>query len=190
MEQENLTDAIQTAIEQHDGTDHPESYTTQDVKSILDAINTDILEHWELYQDTIDERDYSVVHEDRDVMVLADHTGHFWNEQLEATETVETDQNGILRRIIVQVHNAIARSYTDVSWSVSDPVVIEKTPSFQAGEVQILREIARRTEQEGSVARAVDQFATGVHGYSKSTWASLTGRNRSSVTRTTKPKSD
>lgn len=190
MEQKNLTDAIQTAIEQHDDTDHPDAYTTEDVEADLDAINADILDHWDLYEDTIDEGGYEIVHEDRDVIVLADHTGHFWNEQLDATEDVETDEHGILRSIIVQVHHALARTHTDYSWSASDPVVIEKTSSFEAGEVHVLREIARRTQDEGSVARAVDQYATDVHGHKKSIWASLTGRNRSSVTRTTQSKSN
>lgn len=189
MNQKNLSESIQTAIEQHDDPDRPDAYAAEGVEEALDAINSDILDHWDLYQDTIDEEGYEIVYEDRAVIVLADHTGNFWNEQLDATEDVETDENGILQRIIVQVHHDLARNHTDYSWSAVDPVVIEKTSHFGAGEVHILREIARRTDDEGSVARAVDQYATEVRGTKKSIWASLTGRNRSSVTRTTKPKS-
>jgi len=49
----------------------------------------------------------------------------------------------------------------------------------------MLREIARRTEEFGSVARAVDTLATETHGWSKGDWATITGRNPSTVTRTT-----
>lgn len=190
MKQKNVTDAIQAAIEQHDDTDHPDAYELEDIEGALDAINVDILDHWDLHEDAIDDGAYDIVHEDRDVLVLADHTGHFWSEQFEATEGVENDEHGILGGIIIQVHHALARNHTDYSWSASNPVVIEKDSSFEAGEVHVLREIARRTQEEGSVARAVDQYATGVRGFQKSDWASLTGRNRSSVTRTTQPKSE
>lgn len=183
-----LTDAeIESAIEQHDDTDHPDAYTVAEVRDVLERINADILEHWDLHQDAIDEGVHEIVHEDSDVIVLADHSGHFWTEQLDVTPGVD-DSDDILRSIAISLHHTAARGVCDHSWSTSDPVVVSKPNAFRAGESHVLREIARRTRETGSVARAVDQLATEVHGHRKSMWADLTGRNPSTVTRMTQPK--
>lgn len=178
-----LTDAeIESAIEQHDDTDHPDAYSVEQVRDILDDINADIIDHWNLHQDAIDEGAYEIVHEDSDVIVLAE-SGHFWGEQFSAMEI--GDEHGILQSIIKNLQHVAARNHCDYSWSTSSPVVVEKTDEFRAGEQNVLREVARRTEELGSVARAVDTLATETHGWSKSNWASLTGRNPSTVTRMT-----
>jgi len=178
-----LTDAeIESAIEQHDDTDHPDAYTVAEVRDVLDRINEDIIDHWDLHQDALDDGAYEIVHEDRDVIVLAEG-GHFWNEQFDAMEI--GDEHGILTSIVVNLQHVAARNHCDYSWSVSTPVVVEKTGDFRGGEQQVLGEIARRTDEFGSVARAVDTLATEVHGWSKGNWARRTGRNPSTVTRTT-----
>jgi len=178
-----LTDAeIESAIEQHDDTDHPDAYSVDEVRDVLDRINSDILDHWDLHQDAIDDGAYEIVHEDGDVIVLAEG-GHFWNEQFEAMDI--GDEHGILHSIVVNLHHVAARNRCDYSWSVSTPVVVEKSDDFRSGEQNVLREVARRTNELGSVARAVDSLATETHGWKKGNWARLTGRNPSTVTRTT-----
>lgn len=183
---ELITDAdIEAAIAQHDDPDHPDAYTVTRVGDVLEAIQADILDYWDEHQDAIDDGAYEIVHEDRDVIVLADR-GHFWSEQFNAMEV--GDEHGILQSIVITLHHTAARAVCDYSWAARTPVVVEKSDEFHAGEQQVLREIARRTSEEGSVARAVDQLATEMHGWSKSNWASLTGRNPSTVTRMTQPK--
>lgn len=181
-----ITDTeIESAIEQHDDPDHPDAYTVAEVRDTLEAINEDIFEWWSEHQDAIDDGAYHIVHDGSDAIVLADG-GHFWNEQFSGMEI--GDEHGVLYSIIVSLHHTAARKHCDYSWSAATPVVVAKTPAFRAGEQQVIREVARRTDAEGSVARAVDLFATEVHGWQKSDWARLTGRNRSSVTRTTADK--
>jgi hypothetical protein len=178
-----LTDAeIESAIEQYDDTDHPDAYTVEEIRDVLDRINADILDHWDLHEDAIDDGAYELVHEDSDVIVLAEG-GHFWSEQFNAMEL--GDEHGILSDIITTLHHTAGRNHCDYSWSASNPVVVRKTEDFRAGEQNVLREVARRTEEFGSVARAVDSLATETHGWSKGNWATLTGRNPSTVTRTT-----
>lgn len=183
-------DVIEASIESNDDPDHPDAYTIEEVADALEAINNDILAHWGAYADPIDEDAYEIVHEDSDVIVLADHTGHFWRKQCDATPGVEADEQGVLVDTIIQIHHELARAHTDHSWSTAAPVVVQKSSQFQAGEEHVLREIARRTKEKGSVARGVDQLVTTVHGYQKSVWARLTGRNQSTVSRTTSPKED
>lgn len=173
---------IEAAIESKDDPEHPDAYTVEEVRDVLAAINAAILDFWDEHQDAIDDSAHEIVHEDRNVIVLAD-SGHFWTEQFRAMDI--GDEDGILQSIIKTLQHTAARKNSDYSWSVSDPVVVRKTAAFGAGEQQVLREVARRTEEFGSVARAVDTLATDVHGWSKSNWADLTDRNRSTVTRTT-----
>jgi hypothetical protein len=183
MSELELTDAeIESAIEQHDDIDHPDAYTVDEIRETLDAINDDIIDYWDLHEDAIDDGAYEIVHEDKDVIVLAEG-GHFWSEQFDGMGI--SDEHGILSSIIVNLHHVAARNNCDYNWSVRTPVVVEKTDDFGAGEHHLLREIARRTDEFGSVARAVDTIATENHGWSKGSWARLTGRNPSTVSRMT-----
>jgi len=181
----SVTDSeIEAAIAQNDDPDHADAYSVEEIKDVLDRINENIINNWDLYQDAIDEDAHAVVYEDSEVVVLADHTGQFWTEQ-SAMNDQPDDEHGILQSIVVSLHHDAARGHCDSSWSASNPIVVEKPSAFQAGEKQVLREVARRTEEFGSVARAVDTLATDVHGWSKSGWAKCTGRNPSTVSRMT-----
>lgn len=171
---------IEESIEKKDDPEHPEAATVAEVREALARLNSDILDWWGEHQDAIDDGGHEIVHEDHNVIVLADHSGHFWSEQLDLMEI-----EGPLRSILISLHHTLAQKHCDYSWSAVYPVVIQKTADFRAGEQQVLREIARRTAELGSVARAVDTLATDEHGWSKSTWASLTGRNVSTVSRMT-----
>jgi len=174
---------IESAIERNDDADHPDAYSVAEVRSALYDVTSDVLEYWDLHEDAIDDGALEVVHEDDDVLVLADHSGHFWTEQFDALDI--EDEHDIMVTIVSSLHHTAARKHCDHSWSVTAPVVVDKTELFATGEAHVLREVARRTEEFGSVARAVDSLAVDVHGWSKSMWADLTDRNASTVTRTT-----
>lgn len=88
----------------------------------------------------------------------------------------------------VKVQNTMlkkAKKLTDHDWGYAVPYVIEKPATYRAGERHILRQIAERTDKFGSVARAVDTLAVDRYGYSQSDWAKESGRDRSTVSRTT-----
>lgn len=181
MVRKNLKiDDIEAAIES--APDHEDAYSVAEVRDVLARINADIIDWWSEHQDAIDDGAYEIVHEDRNVIVLAEG-GHFWGDQFNAMDI--GDEHGILSSIVVSLHHTAARKHCDHSWSIKTPVVVEKPDAFQAGEQQVLREVARRTEEFGSVARAVDTLATEVHGWSKGDWADLTDRDPSVVSRMT-----
>jgi len=178
---DDLTDAdIEESIEKKDDPEHPEAATVDEVRDTLATINSDVLDWWSQHQDAIDDGAHEIVHEGRNVIVLADQSGHFWSEQLDAIGV-----KGPLRSIIISLHHTLARQHCDYSWEAVAPVVIQKPAMFRAGEKHLLRKIARRTDEFDGVSRAVDTLATGEFGWSKSNWASLSGRHRSTVTRTT-----
>lgn len=180
-----ITDAeIEASIASKDDPEHPDANTVAGVRETLDAINTDVIDHLDLHEDAIDDGALEVVHEDTSTVVFADNSGHFWTEQFDALDTNDEQ----LRSIVRELHHKAADKLCDRSWSTVYPVVLEKPELMQAGEQHVLREVARRTSEEGSVARGVDQLATEVHGWSKSMWASLTDRNPSTVTRMTQDK--
>jgi hypothetical protein len=182
---ESVTNSeIEDAIEQYDDPDHEDAYSTDEIRDLLDQINNNILNHWSLYKDAIDENAHELIYENDSVMILADNTGHFWNEQFKSMD-IPDDEYSIRYSIIVSLHHKAARRHCNYTREGANPVVIEKPNAFNSGEQQVLREIARRTQEFGSVARAVDTLAIETHGWSQSQWASLTGRNRSTVTRTT-----
>jgi len=179
---DDLTDGqITESLEKHDDPDHPEGATLEEVRDVLARINDDVLDWWGEHQDAIDDGALEIVHEDRDSIVLADRSGHFWSEQFEAADIDDRP----MQTVVTALHHKRARDRCDHSWSAVDPVVVRKTADFRAGEQQVVREVARRTAELGSVARAVDTLATETHAWSKSNWASLTDRNPSTVTRTT-----
>lgn len=183
MIQKTITDAdIEAAIASNDDPGHPDAYSVDDVRDVLDRINADIIDWWSEHEDAIDDDAYELVHETKDVLVLAEG-GHFWREQFDAMQL--GDENGILRSVVVSLHHTAARKHCDYSWSVSTPVVVRKPEHVRTGEAHALREIARRADEFGSVARAVDTLATDVHGWRKGDWATLTGRTASAVSQTT-----
>jgi hypothetical protein len=108
-----------------------DAYTVAEFRDVLDRINEDIIDHWDLHRDAIDDGYYKIVYEDRDVIVLADD-GHFWNEQFDAMES--GDEHGILNNIVVNLQHVAARNHCDYSWSVSTPVVVETTDYVRDGE--------------------------------------------------------
>lgn len=177
------TQEIEDAIRKHDDPEHDDAATVADIKQLLADINAGLLDLWSEHEDSIDAGTLEVVHETPEVMVLADYEGHFWSEEFRHRDVDEPTE-----RIIQTLHHEMARWHCDYSWSVASPVVVEKSDDFRGGEEHILREIARRTDETGSVARAVDQLATEVHDWTKGDWAKATGRNPSTVTRTTRPK--
>lgn len=173
---------IQDAIDQNDS-----SATVAEIRDLLAQVNSDALEWWDEYQDGIDDGAHEIIADSADTVVLVDPSGHLWSNQFHALERDgEIEPN--TRNVIKQLHHTLADQHVDRSWSTAPPVVVAKPTEFRAGEKHLLRKIARRTAEEGSVARGVDRLATEEYGWAKSNWATLSGRNPSSVTRTTSDK--
>ena len=62
-----------------------------------------------------------VVHEDDQVIVVADHTGHELNEWVSDFNMTEEDSDAFCAW-----NHEVARELTDHDWAVVDPVVFEK----------------------------------------------------------------
>lgn len=168
---------ILDAVERHVDPDGPRAATFVEVHDLLAAINTDIVESWETYSDMLDDGIFEIVHESRGTIILAGHD-NFWSGELDGY-----DVDDVVEDIVIDVHQKVAQK-CDYSWSESSPVVVRKPYAWQLGETHVLHEIARRTAKQGSTSRGLDQYAVKAYGYSQRLWASLTGRNESTVSRT------
>jgi len=63
--------------------------------------------------------DASIVYEDDQVAVVADHTGHELNEWVSETDNITRDE-------LSEWCHTVARDLCDYDWSASDPVVFDK----------------------------------------------------------------
>jgi hypothetical protein len=116
MEQNNAT--MDVTLTEHlsavDNTDDPRS----------EAMRISMAEHFEDFEHEYREdphTDAEVVHEDDQVIVVADHTGHELNEW-------ESDFNMTHEECdaFYSWNHEVARELTDHNWAVVDPVVFDK----------------------------------------------------------------
>lgn len=163
-------------IETHPDSD--EAYTVERIEDALDKIQDIVLDDWRDYQD-------DVVYEDNEVLVMQDMSGHLWGILMSDAGIDPDDDAGIMGDIIRLSHKAYAKSLTGDTYDHSEVVVWAKSDEWQRGEKHVIDEIAARTRDTGSVARAVDQYVVETQSMNKASWARRTDRNRSSVTRTT-----
>lgn len=155
MTEETLTD---------DEWDHVQEYNAKWIGEILDFVDDDSTK-----PDLVVETDKYIV--------IAETDAYSSDEAAEKLDLASHRVQNSMRKK--------AKQLTDYDWEVTSPYVIEKPPSYRAGERHLLRQIAERTDKFGSVARSVDTLAVERYGYSQSDWAEKSGRNRSTVSRTT-----
>jgi predicted DNA-binding protein (UPF0251 family) len=148
-------DAIEAAIEQHDDPEHEDALTAEVARATLDDIQQSIEEYYSEWLDMVDDETVEIVHEDTEAIVLADHSGHAWREELDAAG-VEDD---VHRTVIRSAHHKAASKLTERSWSASDPFVFEKPRTWQIAEQHVRRTIAKLARESGSVARGADRWA-------------------------------
>lgn len=180
MTTEHFTDdMIETAIKRKDDPDHEDAISVREVRQILLDIQKSLVEHWDMHLDTIDDGGLEIVHEDESMIVLADHTGHGWNEEFDAAGVENrTDQD-----VILDVVHQAAREHCDYSWMSRDPFVLRKPMVWQLGEMHARRTIAKLARDGGSIARGVDVWATQRQNQTLKSWGDWTNRSQQAVSK-------
>jgi len=148
-------DAIEAAIEQHDDPEHKDALTLGAARAILNDIQQSIEDYYSEWLDMVDDETVEIVHEDTEIIVFADHSGHAWNEELDAAGV----KDDVHRTVIKSTHHKAASELAEYSWSASDPFVFEKPRDWQIAEQHVRRTIAKLARESGSVARGVDRWA-------------------------------
>lgn len=160
---------IEDAIERHDDPDHPDALTVEEVRDLLADIQLSFVEYWDEHMDVLEDGGLEVVEDAGDVVVLADHTGHGWSEELK-----EFDVDDVGRSVIMSVHHAAAKRLTDYSWSTSDPFVIRK-PGGDGGQRYVEAVVNGLINQGLSPGQAWAVYGVHVAGHSRNAWASMCG---------------
>lgn len=149
--------------------------TPSGVRDILASIQRSVEAVWDVHMDAVEENAMELVAMDGDILVFADHTGQFWNEEFRHGELEDQDIDRGTRTAIKQLHHMEAREHTDYSWEVDDPVVVRKPADFDAG-----RRLAEAVVT-GYIARGLTPAQAwavwGVHGggNSRNNWAARCG---------------
>lgn len=182
----NVDDTIiEDAIAQHDDPDHPDALSIDDVRELLAHIQRDTEAVWGEWLDNIERGDSEIVGQTDDWLIL-DTGEHDTVSRALETYTGPVTVDDIAEHVVSTVHHRVAeQAAPEHDWGVTYPRAVAKTDDYRAGERATMLEIAGRTAEYGSVARAVDSLATDEHGWGKSEWARLTDRNPSTVSRTT-----
>lgn len=104
--------------------------STEEMREAFDSMNQSITDNWELYLDAVNDGAHTIVHEDDDVIVLADHQGRFWREHAEIVLGIDypdcSPSEHDLCSVIYSVQHVLAEKVSDHSWSQDVPAVVLK----------------------------------------------------------------
>jgi hypothetical protein len=121
-EPEDAAETARAFMEQNNATMDETLTDTDDPRS--EAMRISMAEHFEDFEYEYREdphTDAEVVHEDDQVIVVADNTGHELAEWMS-----DFNMTGEHRDAFYSWNHEVARELTDHSWSVVDPVVFDK----------------------------------------------------------------
>lgn len=93
---------------------------------LTDEQKREMFEHFEAYEyeyRTDPDTAAEVVHEDDDVVVVADHSGHELNEWADDFDVDRSDLSAVMHRRAREVYDGTG---SGDPWSAADPVVFEK----------------------------------------------------------------
>lgn len=161
---------IESAIARHDDTDHPEVTTLEEARNLLAEIQFSFERYWMEFMDLVEDGDLEVVEDTGDVLVLADHTGHGWGDELS-----ELDADRVTASVLESTHHAAANRLVSYSWSTSDPFVIRKPDGVQNGQ-RYVEAVMNFLISEGlSPGQAWSVYGVHVAGHSRNAWAVMCG---------------
>lgn len=104
------------------------SVSSADINDLLDALQEDIEDLWDEYLAAIENGQLEIVTETDDILVLADHSGQFWQELLDSlvnyTNLLGAEAEESLE-IIMAAHRNAATRLSEHNWSAVNPLLVE-----------------------------------------------------------------
>lgn len=171
VDDETIEDATESNYDEY----HPDWLTVDEARDLLAAIQRSWEAVWDIHMDALENGDLELVAASGDVLVFADHNGTMWGNEFTHGELEDRDLDRAAKRTIKQVHHAVAKQYTDYPWETSDPFVIRKPDSFDAGQRFVEAFINGLRQQGISPGRAWAVYGVHVAGHSRNQWASMNG---------------
>lgn len=168
-------ETIEAAIESNYDEYNPDWLSVDEARDLLAAIQRSWEAVWDIHMDALEGGDLELVAANGDLLVFADHSGTMWGNEFTHGELEERDLDRAAKRAIKQVHHEVAKQYTDYAWETSDPFVIRKPDSFEAGQ-RFVEAFVNGLKQQGlSPGRAWAVYGVHVAGHSRNQWASMNG---------------
>jgi hypothetical protein len=168
-----------------DGAGAGELVTPAELRGHLAAIQESFEAVWDMHLDSIEDGHLTVVGETDDVLVMADHTGHGWGEELDTLERegeLAEAERPEIASALSRVHHRAAKRLSDHSWSVADPFVIAKPDGFNDGKRFADAMIMWLMDEQGlSAGVALDWLMVEHHGLSQNEWSRRAGKDQSSI---------
>ncbi len=160
---------IQTAID-----DNGAETDVEEVRETLRMIQKSVEEVWDLHMDSVEENALELVAMDDDVVVFADHTNQFWNEEFRNGPVAEADLPAGMQRVVSQLQHGWARRRSGYDWGVSDPVVVRKPQEFDAAR-RLVEAVMLNLTSRGLSPRQAWAVWGVLAGNSRNNWAARMG---------------
>lgn len=160
---------IESAIDQHDDPDHPDAYTVAQVREAFAALQRDLADTLETYDDHS-----TVAYEDKELVVYVDADG---TDLEHAIDAAGIDADDILTSILSNLMHAVARERSDYEWSGAYPLVVRKPLALRRGERHALNRIGHLSRDLGGLPQGTDWYACQIRGWGQRKWSEYTGRS-------------
>lgn len=160
---------IQTALD-----DYGIDASVDEARDVLDTVQTSFGEIWDAHMDAVEDNGMELVAMKGDILVFADHTGQYWNEEFGNAPLAEQDLHPDMQLAVSQLHHQWAREITDYSWSVDDPVVVRAPDSFDAGK-RLVEAVVISLVDRGATPREAWAVWGVLSGNSRNNWAARMG---------------
>lgn len=158
------TDSIESALTRVDA-------DTDALQRALADVQASLEEYWGEWMDLVEDGSVEVVAEGHDVLVLADHTGHNWDEELAATV-----DDAVIQRAVTQAHHEEAeRRAPEYDWSVADAFVVAITPGIDEGQLLVEAIVNSLMRRGLSPGQAWAYYGVRIRGHSRNGWAKRCG---------------
>lgn len=150
--------------------------SVEEIRDVLNMIQESFEEVWKSHMDALAKNAMELVEIDRDVLVFADHTGQFWNEEFNHGPLGELDPMREIQSVIESLHHKWARRHSDYGWDLDSPVVIKKPESFEVGQLLVESVMHNLTNRPRGLTPREAWCVWGVMaGNSRNQWASRMG---------------
>lgn len=148
--------------------------TTTEVREALDVVQDSIKHVWNAHMDALEDNAIELVAMNDAVLVFADHTGQFWNEQFRHGKLAEWKDDTRMQSVVKQLHHQLARDHCDYNWGVDDPIVVERPEAFEAGQ-RLVEAVMLNLTSRGLTPREAWSVWGVLSGNSRNNWAARMG---------------
>lgn len=153
---------IRAVIDHYDDPDHPDALTVSETRELLAELQTALEAQWDDLLDAVREGDLHVVRDTGTAVVLRDTERGRWNELLDEIELFDQVDRTILR----VTHHQAAKRLTDQGFDGTDPIVVRKPDSAEAGQRFVEAVIERLLREDVLPNEAWAYYGIDIRGYS------------------------